>query len=82
MLLECLKSLIEEAYRVSGANYISIGYNKAYWVDNIEIGRTCISEHKFISTHSREWEMLPFPRAGHMLWSKNRSQGQLQQDLN
>ena len=48
LLLECLKSLVEEAYRVRGANYISIGYSKTYWTDKTELGRTCISEHKFL----------------------------------
>ena len=46
LLLECLKSLVEEAYRVRGATHISIGYNKAYWTDNTEIGCICISEKK------------------------------------
>ena len=53
LLLECLKSLVEEAYRVRGANYISIGYNKTYWTDKTELGRTCISEHKFLDHISR-----------------------------
>ena len=48
LLLECLKSLVEEAYGVRGANYISVGYNKAYWTNNTEIGRTCISEKKIL----------------------------------
>ena len=41
----CLKSLVEEAYRVRGVNYISIGYSKAYWTDKTELG---ISENKFL----------------------------------
>ena len=43
LLLACLESLIKEAYKVRGATYITIGYNKTYWADTTEIDRTSIS---------------------------------------
>ena len=70
LLVECLKSLVEEAYRVRGANYISIGYSKAYWTDKTELGRTCISEHKVLD-HIRFFIDNIYINVGNKVFKRN-----------
>ena len=43
LLLACLESLIKEAYKVRGATYKTIGYNRTYWAGTTEIDRMSIS---------------------------------------